>query len=174
MPVDTTSDPPGQPGHDAAPSEQVRAARAPAATPWGAVLAVGIGGVIGAEARYGLGEALPHSASQFPWSTVIINTSGSLLLGVLMVLVLELTSAHRLLRPFLGIGVLGGYTTFSTFALDVFRLIDAHRLVTAVQYLLVTVLGCAGAVWAATVLTQRGTEVIIAARVQRRLDRGRP
>jgi fluoride exporter len=99
---------------------------------------------------------------------LIINVSGSLLLGVLMVLVLELTSAHR---PLLGAGVLGGYTTFSTFAVDLDRLISAHRPMTAAQYVLVTVFGCAVAVWAATVVTQRSTEAVIAARVRRRLQR---
>jgi CrcB protein len=172
MPVDATNDPPG-PGQLATPDDAVAVVVRPAAMPWDVVLAVAVGGVVGAELRYALSEALPHSASQFPWSTVITNASGSLLLGMLMVLLLELTSAHRLLRPFLGVGVLGGYTTFSTFALDVDRLVIAHRPITAAQYVLITVVGCAAAVWAGTVLTQRSTEVIIAARVQHRLGRRR-
>ncbi|MEP6599861.1 MAG: CrcB family protein, partial [Actinomycetota bacterium] len=89
---------------------------------WDILLAVSAGGLLGAEARYAVGEAWPHSGSQFPWSTVVVNASGSLLIGVLLVLLLELTSPHRLARPFLGTGVLGGYTTFSTFSVDVVTL----------------------------------------------------
>ena len=44
----------------------------------------------------------------------MVNTSGCLLIGVLMVLIVEARQGHRLVRPFLGVGVLGGYTTFST------------------------------------------------------------
>ena len=119
--------------------------------PWDVLLAIALGGVAGAEARYGLDEALPHAAGDFPWATLLINTTGCLLIGVLMVLLLELTSPHRLLRPFLGVGVLGGYTTYSTFAGDTRQLVAAHEPALALGYVAATVCGCLVAVWIATV-----------------------
>lgn len=77
--------------------------------------AVAAGGVVGAEVRWLLGLVGPPA----PWTTLIINVTGCLLMGMLMVLVTERFSAHPLVRPALGVGVLGGYTTFSTYALDV-------------------------------------------------------
>jgi CrcB protein len=102
------------------------------------VAAVAIGGVAGAEARYGLQAALPHDSAQWPWATLLINISGCLLIGVLMVVVTELVDAHPLIRPLLGVGVLGGYTTFSTYTVDVITLVQAGRWPLAVGYLLAT------------------------------------
>jgi CrcB protein len=121
--------------------------------------AVAAGGVIGAECRYALGLLIAHGGRALPWSTVAINVSGCLLIGVLMVLLLDGRPAshpavHPLARPFLGTGILGGYTTFSTFAADVDRLVRAGRPGIALLYLLITVLGCAAAVWLATALTR--------------------
>lgn len=111
------------------------------------VLAVALGGVGGADARYGLGRALPHSSGQFPWSTLLINVSGCLAIGVLLVTLLSRSRPPRLARPFLGVGVLGGYTTYSTFATDTVGLVVRHHPWIAVGYLAATVLGCALAVW---------------------------
>jgi CrcB protein len=72
------------------------------------VAAVAVGGVAGAEARYGLAVALPHDPGSWPWATLLANASGCLLIGVLMVLVTERFAVHPLVRPLLGIGVLGG------------------------------------------------------------------
>jgi len=135
---------------------------------WDLVLSISAGGVLGALARYGVGTAVPHRADAFPWSTVLINATGSLLIGVLMVIVLDLTSPHRLVRPFLGVGVLGGYTTYSTFAVDVQRLVLAHRPMVALAYVLTTVLTCAFAVWAAVVLTHGSARLVVGARGRRR------
>ena len=125
---------------------------------WDVLLAVAVGGVIGAEARYGLGRALPTAAGDFPWITLLINVAGCLLIGMLMVLALDVLPTHRLLRPFLGTGVLGGFTTFSTFEVDVVRLVDDHHAVTAILYVVASLTACLVAVWvgvtaAAAVLT---------------------
>jgi CrcB protein len=136
---------------------------------WDVLLATAVGGVLGAEARYGLDSALPHAGNAFPWSTVLINVSGCLLIGALMVLLLELTYPHRLARPFLGVGVLGGYTTYSTFAVDVLML--RHRPLVALGYLGLTVLGCAAAVWLSTALTLAVGRAVIARRSQARSGR---
>lgn len=138
---------------------------------WDIVVAIALGGVIGAESRYGLATALPHTGGQFPWSTLIINVVGCLLIGVLMVLLLELASPHRLARPFLGIGVLGGYTTFSTFTVDAERLVNAHRPLMALAYVMSTVVLCLLAVFAATVATQLAGEFVIERRGRRHSDR---
>ena len=85
---------------------------------WPVLAAVAAGGVLGAVARYGLTTAIPHRPGGFAWATFGINVTGCLLIGVLMVLVEEVWTGRRLLRPFLGVGVLGGFTTFSTYTLD--------------------------------------------------------
>jgi CrcB protein len=121
---------------------------------WDILLAIAVGGVVGSEARYGLGLAVAHTGRQFPWSTVLINASGCLLIGVLMVCLLELRPAHRLARPFLGVGVLGGYTTFSTFAVDVQRLLVGHRVAVALGYVAASVVFCLLAVTVGTALTR--------------------
>ena len=109
--------------------------------------AIALGGALGAEARYGLGLAVAHRAGEWPWATLLANVSGCLLIGVLMVVITELVTAHRLVRPFLGVGVLGGYTTFSAYAVEVLAQGDAGRGGLAVVYFVVTplvaVLACA-------------------------------
>jgi CrcB protein len=89
--------------------------------------AVAAGGVIGALTRYGASLWLPHAPGAFPWATFTINVSGCLLIGVLMVLISEVWSAHPLLQPFLGTGVMGGYTTFSAYAVDARGLLGARH-----------------------------------------------
>jgi len=95
---------------------------------------VAAGGALGSLARFGVSEALPASGAGFPWATFLVNVTGCFLLGLLMVLVLDVWPSYRLLRPFLGVGVLGGYTTFSTYALEARDLMAAGQLVTALGY----------------------------------------
>jgi CrcB protein len=121
---------------------------------WDLLLATAAGGVLGAEARHGIDVALPHHSGQFPWSTVLINATGCLLIGALMVLLLELISPHRLVRPFLGVGVLGGYTTYSTFAVDAQQLVLAHRAGIALAYVVLTLVSCLAAVTVSTAAIQ--------------------
>lgn len=110
---------------------------------------IAAGGVLGSEARYALQQAVGHASDTWPWATWAINVSGCLLLGALMVVLTELTSPHRLLRPFLGVGVLGGYTTFSTAMVDVTGLLGtghpglapAYLVGTAVAAVLAAMLG---------------------------------
>lgn len=109
--------------------------------------AVAAGGALGSLARYGVGLALPHPA----WASLLVNVSGCVLIGALMVVV---AGAHRLARPFLGVGVLGGYTTFSAYAVDVVALAGAGRLLLAAAYLVGTVVGALLAVWAGATLAR--------------------
>jgi fluoride exporter len=119
-------------------------------SPAGLLGVIAVGGVVGAEARYGAGLIWPHGPGSWPWATLLVNASGCGLIGVLMVLITEGVAPHPLVRPFLGVGVLGGYTTFSTATLDVLVLAHAGRLLLAAGYAVATpvlaVLACAGGV----------------------------
>lgn len=116
-------------------------------------LVIAAGGALGALARHGVSLALP--ATGFPWATLVVNLSGSLAIGVLMVLLTEVAGRpHRLARPFVGVGLLGGYTTFSTYAVDAHLLAGSGALVTAALYVLGTVLGALLAVEAGMALTR--------------------
>ncbi|MFE0465181.1 fluoride efflux transporter FluC [Kitasatospora sp. NPDC058965] len=110
------------------------------------IAVVALGGVLGAEARYGLGLRWPTPVGVFPWTTLLINALGCLVIGVFLVAITEGRPAHRLVRPFVGTGVLGGFTTFSTYCMDVHRLFDAHRPGVAVGYLGATLAAALGAV----------------------------
>lgn len=104
------------------------------------VLAViAVGGGLGAEARFGIAQMLPAVPGHFPWATFVTNVLGCLGIGVLMVLISERWSVHRLLRPFLGVGVLGGFTTFSTYAVEVRDLLRPGSAAIAFGYLMGTV-----------------------------------
>jgi len=139
---------------------------------WDVTLAVILGGILGAEARYGISVAIPHVPAGFPWSTVCINVIGCFCLGILMSLLTQLASPHRLVRPFAGIGILGGFTTFSTFTVDAERLIQHHRPGTALLYVLCTLIATGAAVAAATVTSQVAGQQLRAARI-RRAERAR-
>lgn len=119
------------------------------------VLAViAAGGLIGSAARYAISVAAPTDPGQVAWSTLITNVSGCLLIGVLMVLILEARQTHPLVRSFIGVGVLGGYTTFSTYTVDAQVMIDAGHPGAALAYLLGTIVAALGAVQVGVVLTR--------------------
>lgn len=126
--------------------------REPGPSPWPVLGAIAAGGVLGALARHGLQQAFPHPPAGFGWATFGINVSGSLFLGALMVLVNEVWTG-RLLRPFLGVGVLGGFTTFSTYIIDVQQAAAAGAARTALLYLAGTLAGAMLAVWTGAALT---------------------
>ncbi|GAB3818779.1 CrcB family protein [Kribbella italica] len=106
---------------------------------------IAAGGVVGSLARYGLAEAWPHQLGGFPWATFVTNVVGCFLIGVLLARITPQT--HPLLRPFVGTGVLGGFTTFSTFAVDTDRLLPDHAVV-ALVYFFGTLAAALVAVWA--------------------------
>ena len=89
------------------------------------LLLVGIGGLCGTLARYLLDTWITDAThATFPWGTLVINLSGSFAIGVLFVLTVERGTLPAELRAPLGIGFLGGYTTFSTFMLESLRLAE--------------------------------------------------
>ncbi|MEV1286739.1 fluoride efflux transporter CrcB [Micromonospora sp. NPDC049679] len=107
----------------------------------GVVVAVAAGGAIGSAARYGLALAWPTPVAGFPWATLLTNVSGCVLLGALMQVIAARIAPHRLVRPFLGTGVLGGFTTFSTYAVESRSLLAAGRPALAAAYVLGTLVG---------------------------------
>ena len=133
-----------------------RAARSQA--PVLAVIAVG--GGLGALARYGLALELPTRPGQFPWGTFVTNVTGCFLIGVLMVLITEVWSAHRLVRPFLGVGFLGGYTTFSTYAVETRGLLAPGEVLSAFAYLAGTLMAAMVAVILAVWFTRKLTGAV--------------
>lgn len=118
------------------------------------VAAVAVGGVLGACARYGASLLWSTPSGAFPWTTFWVNVTGCAAMGVLMAVIAALPAAHPLLRPFLGTGVLGGYTTFSTYAVDTQHLMADGHGVTALLYLATTVAAALAAVWATASLTR--------------------
>ncbi|WP_428965319.1 FluC/FEX family fluoride channel [Micromonospora fluostatini] len=113
---------------------------------------IAAGGMLGALARAGAQAAAPHPPAGFPWATFGVNVLGCLLIGVLMVLV-DRGRPGPLVRPFLGVGVLGGFTTFSTYVVEVQRAVQAGALATAGTYLVATVAGALTAVWVGEAVT---------------------
>lgn len=102
---------------------------------WAVLLVVSVGGALGSLARWAVGLAWPASAG-WPWGTFLVNVTGSFALGIVMVVVVEVRPLSRLARPFWGVGVCGGYTTFSAYVLDVHHLVEAGRVEVAMGYLL--------------------------------------
>lgn len=111
------------------------------------VALVAFGGAAGALLRSLLDGTGPPE-NTFPWATLLINVSGAGLLAVLLVLLEERLPTNRALRPLVGTGLIGGYTTFSTFAVETIVLLRAGESGQAFAYLLASV---AGALLAATV-----------------------
>jgi len=133
-----------------------------------AVPVIALGGMLGASARFTLERAWPPEAGTVPWTTLVVNLSGCALIGMLMVSVTEVGGAHVLLRPFLGVGVLGGYTTFSTYAVEGHDLVLEGEPGLATAYLVGT---------AVTALLAVGAGVVAARAVlvvRRRLLAGPP
>jgi len=122
-------------------------------SPWPVLAAISAGGVVGALSRFGLTEAFPYRPGGFAWATFTINVSGCLLIGALMVLIEQVWTGRRLLRPFLGVGVLGGFTTFSTYVVDIQQTVAAGAAGTALLYLAATLTCALVAVWIGTTLT---------------------
>jgi CrcB protein len=145
-----------------------RGGRAP--VQWGPPDVVGVialGGALGAVARWAAGTVWPHPAGTFPWSVFVVNVTGCLAIGVLLVLLTEVAGRpHRLARPFLGTGVLGGYTTFSTYAVEAERLLASGRAALALAYLF-------GTLAAALLAAQAGVSMTRAL-ARRRSPEGEP
>ncbi|MFA3873416.1 fluoride efflux transporter CrcB [Streptomyces sp. MMCC 100] len=119
------------------------------------VAVVALGGGTGAAARYAASLWWPTQTGGFPWTTLGVNAVGCAVIGVFMVVITEVWAAHRLVRPFFGTGVLGGFTTFSTYAVDSRSLFADGQVRTGLAYLAATPLAALTAVWLAAWATRR-------------------
>jgi fluoride exporter len=100
-----------------------------------------VGGGLGAVARFALMQVIQARwNSGFPWSTMVVNVGGSMLAGLIVGWNWSITSDSSQWRLFLLVGLLGGFTTFSAFSVDVIKLFDAGRVGLALGYVLLSVM----------------------------------
>ncbi|MCC6179789.1 MAG: fluoride efflux transporter CrcB [Chloroflexi bacterium] len=101
------------------------------------VLWIGLGGFLGANVRFALGVWIAgRLGSEFPWGTLLINVTGSLLIGVILTLLTEKIVADPAWRLLLVVGFLGGYTTFSSYTMEALVLVQEGEWLGAVGYVL--------------------------------------
>ena len=118
------------------------------------VLAVAAGGATGAVARYWMSAVLyKHFGSGFPYGTLGVNVLGSLLMGILFVVVVD-RPMPDVWRLVLGVGMLGAFTTFSTFSVDTLILVEQGQLLRALANVFASVVLCLVAVFAGAALAR--------------------
>lgn len=109
------------------------------------ILFVAAGGAVGALLRYAAGIAIAARPGHWPLSTLLVNISGSLAIGVVYVLIAERGVLHPDWRNIAMVGFLGAFTTFSSFSLEAILLFEAGRWLTGLVYMIGSVLLCIGA-----------------------------
>jgi fluoride exporter len=114
-----------------------------------------VGGMVGALARAGVGEALPHASGTWPWATFSVNLLGALLLAWLTTRLTEIAAPTRYWRPLLGTGVCGALTTFSTFQVETISLANDGHAALAASYAAASLAAGMAVVVGATVLARR-------------------
>lgn len=118
-------------------------------------LAISIGAVLGANARYLVGGwVVDRLGAGFPYGTLLINVTGSFLIGIVLTVVTERVLAPAWVRPTLAIGFLGSYTTFSTFSYETLALIGAGSLAAAAANVVASVGGALIGVYLGTVVAR--------------------
>jgi fluoride exporter len=119
------------------------------------LLAIFVGGAFGTVARYLLGAYHPLAPGTFPWPTLVVNLSGSLAIGLLVPLTEHVAHRTPLARPFLVIGFLGGWTTYSTLTVEAVLLAKDGDVATCLAYLAATIVGGLGLVVVGNALGRR-------------------
>jgi CrcB protein len=115
------------------------------------VFGVALGGALGASARYGVDRLIERrTSSVFPWSTFTINITGCFAIGLLTAMLVERQHLPAWIRVGLVVGVVGGYTTFSTFAQEALEVGEVHHVAIAFAYIVASVAIGLAAVYAGT------------------------
>lgn len=117
--------------------------------------AIFAGGFVGAVARALLAEALPYEAGEWPWPTFLVNVAGAFTLGYFTTRLQERMPLSSYRRPFVGTGVCGALTTFSTMQVELLEMLDGDHVGLALAYAAVSVASGFLAVAAATNLVRR-------------------
>jgi fluoride exporter len=117
--------------------------------------AIFAGGFVGAAARAEVGALLPHGPGGWPWATLLVNVTGAFLLGYAVTRLQERLPLSVYRRPFLGTGVCGGLTTFSTMQVELLQMLDAGRIGLAIAYATVSIVAGFAGVAVATNLVRR-------------------
>jgi CrcB protein len=110
------------------------------------------GGAVGAALRFQLARMLPVSASGWPWPTFFANVAGGLAMGVLAAWALRRGGAGAPLQLLLGVGLLGGFTTFSAFSLEMAKMVERSQMMLALSYAMASVVLALLAVFAGLAL----------------------
>jgi CrcB protein len=118
------------------------------------ILSAAAGGAIGSVARYLVGTWAGKMFINFPWGTLIINVTGSFLIGLFVGLFATKWDLPQAARIFLIVGICGGYTTFSTFSLDSFHLMEKGEALAAGAYMIGSVVLSLGALIAAVLVVR--------------------
>jgi len=119
-------------------------------------LAISIGAILGANARFLLGGwVLDRMGAEFPYGTLLINVSGSFVIGLVYALI-EKHGAPDWVRPLVIVGFLGAYTTFSTFSLDTLAMAERGAWLAVGAYILASVTASLAAVWIGVTLGGAG------------------
>jgi CrcB protein len=119
------------------------------------VAAIFAGGFLGAAARAEVAEALPQHAGQWPWATFAVNVAGAFVLGYFATRLQERLPLSAYRRPFVGTGVCGALTTFSTMQVELLKMLDGRHVGLAVSYAGASLLAGFLAVAVATNLVRR-------------------
>lgn len=138
-----------------ATSEQAQQSNRRARVDPSELLAIAIGGAIGAIVRVGLAEAAPAGAGSWPWTTFAANIAGALLIGYFVTRLQERLPVSTLRRPLLATGLCGALTTFSTVQIELLEMADRHDWALAAGYLGASVTGGYLAVFASSALVRR-------------------
>lgn len=113
-----------------------------------------LGGALGAAARYLVGQAITGwLGPNYPWGTLAVNLIGGLAMGALVGMLARMAAAEQA-RLFLAVGVLGGFTTFSAFSLELVTMLERGAMLTAFGYAIASVLGAVLALFAGLAMTR--------------------
>ncbi len=119
------------------------------------IMAIAAGGAIGSVLRHFMSANIMRvMGPDFPYGTMTVNIFGSLVMGLLVGILARYFDGNQILRVFLTVGILGGFTTFSAFSLDTIVLIERGALINAGAYVLASVIFSIAGLWFGLTLTR--------------------